>query len=160
MLQALSRIKYTVIIFVVLTAATVFSFVDVESQAQKPSNKFEEALRVELDLKKTKRNIASVNLNHVDLSENYFCNRKLSDKFAAKQMARVSFKLCGQYASAKTITVKNNNNGFKAQVIKIDKENFNTDYLQLTEGDNNVEFEFILKDGQIYRESLVIVSSS
>jgi hypothetical protein len=72
----------------------------------------------------------------------------------------INFKICKESKSLNKIIIENQSNGFKAQVFKLEANNFKTDYIQLNEGLNKLKLEVILKDGQKLAESLEILSGS
>ena len=77
-----------------------------------------------------------------------------------KNLVMLNFRLCKDQKKIATLSLINKTNGFKAQIFQPDLESYKTDYIQLSEGSNNIVVEVVLKDGQISRESLVILTGS
>lgn len=162
----LSEAKFILIFFLVLTALTVFSYVDLFSE-KKTSRKSLETLNHEIVTVKPSlvRAPASVEpeKDSFTLSKEFLCNKRaevlLQDK-VSKHMVMINFTICKEPKSVREVFIENQSNGFKAQIFKLEANNFKTDYIQLNEGLNKLKLEVILKDGQKLAESLEILSGS
>ncbi len=163
-----SEAKFILIFFIGLTAVTILSYVDLFSSLNKSSRKSLETLNYEIV--KVQPNLvrapASVEpeKDSFTLSKEFLCNNKpesklLQDK-VSKHMVMINFKICKESKSLSEVIIENQSNGFKAQVFKLESNNFKTDYIQLNEGLNKLKLEVILKDGQKIAESLEILSGS
>lgn len=111
------------------------------------------------------RGLASVQPDAgISLTKSFFCNHSYDSKAASskvpKSLLMLNFKLCKDQKKIAMLTLTNKTNGFKAQIFQPDAESYKTDYIQLSEGSNNIVVEVVLKDGQISRESLVILTGS
>lgn len=53
-----------------------------------------------------------------------------------------------QFAQIKKIELINKTNGYNAQLFKLNRADFNSDFIQLDKGLNQLEFEISLNDGQ------------
>jgi hypothetical protein len=163
-----SEAKFILIFFIGLTVVTIFSYVDLFSSINKSSHKSLDTLNYEIVSVRPNlvRAPASVEPNNdsLTLSKEFLCNNKpesklLQDK-VSNHMVMINFKICKESKSLNQINIENQSNGFKAQVFKLEANNFKTDYIQLNEGLNKLKLEFILKDGQKLAESLEILSGS
>lgn len=98
------------------------------------------------------------------LQKNFFCNhsydRKQNVAQVSHNMVMLNFKLCKDSKKIGKVSLVNETNGFKAQIFQPNLNSYKTDYIQLSEGSNNIMIEVVLKDGQISRESLVILTGS
>ncbi|MEQ1722499.1 MAG: hypothetical protein ABL930_04940 [Pseudobdellovibrio sp.] len=159
--------KFILIFFIGLTAVTIFSYVDLFLD-KKTSRKSLETLNHEIVSVQPNlvRAPASVEpeKDSFTLSKEFLCNDKaealsLQDK-VSKHMVMINFKICKESKSVREILIENQSNGFKAQIFKLEANNFKTDYIQLNEGLNKLKLEVILKDGQKLAESLEILSGS
>ena len=98
------------------------------------------------------------------LTKSFFCNHTYDNKTTSskvpKNLVMLNFKLCKDQKKIAALSLINKTYGFKAQIFQPDLESYKTDYIQLSEGSNNIVVEVVLKDGQISRESLVILTGS
>lgn len=170
--KAYREIKYNIIFFVLLTLITIFSIIDLESE-QKPTlrslqNINDELVGEKLDLLRrpasnsTEPTGTENSVDSLYINKKFFCRpteNVVQDK-VLKNMVMVNFKLCLELKLTNSITFENLSNGFKAQIFKIEENNFKTDYIQLDNGLNTLKLEVILKDGQKIEESLEILSGS
>lgn len=107
------------------------------------------------------REPASVENKEPDsLRADIFCQNQSLKKNTSKQLVMLNLKLCVDIKSNRHIWIKNESNGFKAQLFKIDPKNYRTDFIQLSAGENILKIETILKDGQKIVQTLEILSGS
>lgn len=95
---------------------------------------------------KTDRRIASVSLEHDDVPQNEF-NQSVSMDVSCQgplqlgdvQVGHLRFRgaFCGSLIE--TVEVKNITNGFTAAVIALRDNQFTTDFMDLTEGENKIQ---------------------
>ena len=155
--------KVILIFFVFLTIFTIFSnfnFDSEQSSAKSLQNISGEIIGVEPG---SARAPASIDENALlILNKEFLCNpsaKPTQDK-VAKHMVMISFRMCQELKSVLNVALENQSNGFKAQIFKVEKNNFKTDYIQLDEGLNRLKLNVVLKDGQKLEESLEILSGS
>ena len=123
-----------------------------------------------LPLKQEERSPASVqDGSRLQIGSAILCHRGVYPKTqgashsVGRRLVMLDFKLCPELeslAQKESFKLENTSNGFKAQIFRIDRNNFKTDYIQLNEGLNKLSFEVVLKDGQKRIESLDILSGS
>lgn len=96
------------------------------------------------------------------LTKDFFCGpqAKLSQDHVGKSLVMISFRLCPKLNLIQNMVLENQSNGFKAQIFKLEKNQFKTDFIQLNNGINYLKLEVVLKDGQKLQESLEILSGS
>jgi hypothetical protein len=78
----------------------------------------------------------------------------------SENMVMLNLNICEEIKSLRHIWIKNETNGFKAQVFKTVGKNYRTDFIQMSNGTNKLSIESILKDGQKRVQSLEIISGS
>lgn len=91
----------------------------------------------------------------------FLCDEKTKNEKVQQKVGKLmmmNFKVCAK--NAVSVSLINESNGFKAQVFKIDTENYKTDFIQLSKGSNHLRVQIILKDGQKLEDSLVILTGS
>jgi hypothetical protein len=162
----LSEAKFIIIFFIGLTAVTVLSYVDLFSDKKTSLKSLEtmnhEIVSVQPSLERAPASV-DPKTDSFTLSKDFLCKNKahtlLQDK-VSKHMVMINFKICKELKSVSEIIIENQSNGFKAQIFKLEANNYKTDYIQLNEGLNKLKLEFILKDGQKLAESLEILSGS
>lgn len=162
----LNEFKFVLLLLGVITVITGLTNVDYDSEPQAMA-------RVELH-SKIENNLAEVvvparvpasvqETKMPTLEKDFFCNHSLDDSRSEripKSMVMLNFKLCKENKLIDKISIKNETNGFRAQVFKTDNFKFKTDYIQLNSGSNRIMVEVILKDGQKNVDSLEILSGS
>jgi hypothetical protein len=110
------------------------------------------------------RRPSSVNSEEVTsqvIQASFLCDEKSTQEkvqHKSGKLMMMNFKMCAK--NAVSISLKNHSNGFKAQIFKVGKENYKTDFIQLSKGSNHLKLEIILKDGQKLEDSLVILTGS
>lgn len=163
----IAEFKFIIIFLVLVTAVSGFTNFEVLNEAP-PNNLKETVLLAKVEavpvLPKT-RGPASIQPEAgTSLSKSFFCNHSYDNKTASskvsKNLVMLNFKLCKDQKKIAAVSLMNKTNGFKAQIFQPDVESYKTDYIQLSEGSNNIVVEVILKDGQISHESLVILTGS
>ncbi|MBY0554581.1 hypothetical protein K2P97_08635 [bacterium] len=157
--------KVILAFFVILTVITILTNIDFSSDKivlrKSMENMNNEIVNIKPSLL---RGPASV-VNEKDsliLSKEFLCDSaapSVQEK-VGKHLIMINFKICREYKSVREIFIENQSNGFKAQIFKLEANNFKTDYIQLNEGVNQLKLEVILKDGQKLAESLEILSGS
>ena len=163
----LSEAKFIILFFIGLTAVTVLSYVDLFSDKKTSLKSLEnlnhEIVSVQPSLVRAPASVEPNTDSFTTLSKDFLCKNKahtlLQDK-VSKHMVMINFKICKELKSVSEIIIENQSNGFKAQIFKLEANNYKTDYIQLNEGLNKLKLEFILKDGQKLAESLEILSGS
>jgi hypothetical protein len=168
----LNESKFILLLFAVMTVATVVSYTDFESEKPVSSRSADEIVKATetknplallmVDEKKP-RTPAAVDSNRKEtLKVEAFCSGggKARFKKVPQSLVMLDMSLCETLKSERHIWVKNSTNGFKAQVFKTGNKNFRTDFIQLNSGNNRVIIESVLKDGQKRTQSLEILSGS
>lgn len=155
--------QFILMFFVFLTVFTIFSNFGIESEVA--SAKSLQAISNEIVNVKPSllREPASISDDITTMiNEEFLCNLKDSPKQnkVNKRLVMVSFKICKDLKNFSSVTLENQSNGFKAQIFKLEKNKYKTDYIQLNEGLNQLRLEAVLKDGQKLEESLEILSGS
>lgn len=91
------------------------------------------------------------------------CEEIFEDKFGLKQLNvnsnHITLKMTNcfnQSNQASHLKLLNQTNGYSAQLFKINKTDANTDFIQLENGDNILQFEISLNDGQKKMQTLKI----
>ena len=163
MRQFLQETKILIILLIILTTTTVLSYFDLGAEAgSQPSPS--EMLKMSLSHEEqTQRSPAAIeNSKNEILKAEIFCEKKekLRFKKVSQSLVMLSLNVCKDLKSARHIWIKNETNGFKAQLFKIGEKNFRTDFIQLNPGTNKLLVETVLKDGQKTSQSLEIISGS
>lgn len=93
------------------------------------------------ELKKIKEELV---LGHCDQLQNE--NKKVSPD---SQLVIFKMSHCDHYEGKKVVSynMRNISNGYAAEIFK-NKNNLSTDYIQIQSGENIIEFEISLNDGQ------------
>ena len=89
-----------------------------------------------------------------------FCGEEKLKLNSKKQLMMLELSSCVELKDKHQLWVKNETNGFRAQIFKIDRLKFKTDFLQLNKGFNKVSLEGVLKDGQKIVQTLEVLSGS
>ena len=89
-----------------------------------------------------------------------FCDSQILKLNSEKNLVMLELASCLTLQVKHQLWVKNETNGFKAQIFKVEAEKFKTDFIQLNKGMNKVSLEGILKDGQKIVQTLEILSGS
>lgn len=157
----LKEAKLILLFFVVLTAASIFSNLDFEVKTNNSSivsPKFNVIVKPNLD----RAPAATNEKESLTLEKQFFCNSapKTEQDKVSKRMVMLNFKICHEAKNIRDVLIKNESNGFKAQIFSLESNKFKTDYIQLNEGVNKLKLEAVLKDGQKIVESLEILSGS
>lgn len=85
----------------------------------------------------------------LDCQELFVENSKYSSASVSSDHVILKLSQCGEaIGQIKKIELMNKTNGYNAQLFKLNKAEFNSDFIQLDEGDNQLEFEISLNDGQ------------
>lgn len=163
----LYEFKFIILFLVLVTGVSGFTNFEVLNEPP-PNNLKETGLLALVEAKPVAaqmRGLASVHSEvGASLNKSFFCNHSYDNKAASskvsKNLVMLNFKLCKDQKKIAMLTLMNKTNGFKAQIFQPYPESYKTDYIQLSEGSNNIVVEVVLKDGQISRESLVILTGS
>ena len=161
------EVQYLGLLFLVLSLVTLFTYLDPEVDQKFEASSLQSINEENVTLRPTLiRAPASVKeTDLLSINKEFFCKTTqdiVQDKII-KNLVMINFKLCYDLKSINTINtmdLENESNGFKAQIFKIDHDQFKTDYIQLNNGLNKLKFEVILKNGQKIKESLEILSGS
>ncbi len=166
--------KTIILFFVLLTGITALSFIDDEPEAKVKS--LTQLLAEPLELKRSlaKERTPASDLQYPGsqpgtqadiraqqkMELNIFC--KPQGLVVKSKMHLVSLELssCADLKDKHQLWVRNDTNGFKAHVFKMEMGKFKTDFIQLKQGSNNVILEGVLKDGQKIEQTLEIISGS
>lgn len=85
----------------------------------------------------------------LDCQELFAENSKISSASVSSDHVILKLSHCAkQIDSVKNIELINKTNGYNAQLFKLSKTQFNSDFIQLDKGDNHLEFEISLNGGQ------------
>lgn len=158
------EVQYFVLFFVMLTGITLFTYLDPEIDPKSAARSLQ-SINDEIIHLKPSLSRAPASLSQEDklsLHKEFFCKTlggAVQDKIV-KNLVMINFKLCHDLKLINTMAIENHSNGFKAQIFKMEHDNFKTDYIQLNNGLNKLKFEAILKDGQKIEETLEILSGS
>lgn len=163
----ISEFKFIILFLVLVTGVSGFTNFEVWNEPA-PSHLKETGLLAKVDVKPIVpklRGLASVKAEAgTSLNKSFFCNHSYDSKAASEKVSKnlvmLNFKLCKDQKKIAMLTLMNKTNGFKAQIFQPNPESYKTDYIQLSDGSNNIVVEVVLKDGQISRESLVILTGS
>ena len=75
-------------------------------------------------------------------------------KKSKQSLVMLNLNVCEELKSSRHIWVKNQTNGFKAQVFRMGDKSYRTDFIQLNSGINKMSVEVVLKDGQKRAQAL------
>lgn len=85
----------------------------------------------------------------LDCQELFAENSKISSASVSSDHVILKLSRCAkQFNQVKSIELINKTNGYNAQLFKLNKTNFNSDFIQLDKGVNQLQFEISLNDGQ------------
>ncbi|AZZ35714.1 hypothetical protein CIK05_02500 [Bdellovibrio sp. qaytius] len=85
----------------------------------------------------------------LDCQELFSENSKISSASVSSDHVILKLSHCSkQFNQVKNIDLINKTNGYNAQLFKLSKTQFNSDFIQLDKGVNQLEFEISLNDGQ------------
>ena len=159
--------KLIICFFILLSAATVISFVDnsVENQPKVLAKILAEPAGFQNFVQENKlRTPASEPKNTKSKEQKMgmviFCNPKSLHFKSENHLLMLELTSCAELKEKNQLWIKNETNGFKAQVFKLNSKKFRTDFIQLNAGLNNVTVEGVLKDGQKIVQTLEIQSGS
>ncbi len=89
-----------------------------------------------------------------------FCKPENLSANLKTHLAALELSSCVELKGKYQLWIKNETNGFRAHVFKVELGKFKTDFIQLKHGTNKIVFEGILKDGQKIVQTLEIISGS
>ena len=89
-----------------------------------------------------------------------FCDAKNLRLDSASQLLTLELTSCSNLKEKNQLWIKNETNGFKAQIFTISAKKFKTDFIQLNRGLNKLSLLGVLKDGQKIEQTLEILSGS
>ena len=154
--------KFILIFFLVLTALTVFSNLDLDSEQKANAKSLQSITNEIVNLEPIlPRAPASINENSLfTLNKEFLCkpSAKATRDKVSKKLVIINFKLCLEPKLVRNVAIENVSNGFKAHIFKLEENNYKTDYIQLNDGQNRLKVVVVLKDGQNLEESLEILS--
>ncbi|MES2802780.1 MAG: hypothetical protein V4654_09835 [Bdellovibrionota bacterium] len=85
----------------------------------------------------------------LDCQELFAENSKISSASVSSGHVILKLSHCAKQMNlVKSIELINKTNGYNAQLFKLSKTQFNSDFIQLDKGVNHLEFEISLNDGQ------------
>lgn len=156
------------ILFVGLSILTVFSYKDADVSTTNMLSPKQMMSDIPVNLEKSKslsqRSLASINLDFNSdamLKINVFCSDKLPSIFFKKNLAILQIDTCNkELTKAQNLQIINLTNGYKGQVFKVGTKKFKTDFIQLSNGINQIEIIFYTKDRQRLIQTLEITSGS
>ena len=161
-----------------MTAITIASFLDsVNEEKSKPLAEIisESSTRIISSEKSTERSPASaaektVIQKELDLQQKsntqqnralvIFCDAKNLRLDSSSQLLTLELTSCLDLKEKNQLWIKNETNGFKAQIFMISAKKFKTDFIQLNHGLNKLSLLGVLKDGQKIEQTLEILSGS
>ncbi len=157
-----------IVFFILLTALTAFSITDSTiEEVPKPLAQILEEPPIS-KIAKTENNSrepASTSEVKSQVSDQsaalvIFCDPKSLNFKSAAQLLILELTSCLELKEKHQLWVKNETNGFKAQIFKMTPKKFKTDFIQLNVGTNKIVLEGVLKDGQKIVQTLEILSGS
>lgn len=168
--------KTIILFFLFLTGLTAFSLVDQQEPVKSKSlneilaestkkDRSPEALfneRSPAAIESVPKNV-STNMkkkSQQQMKIQIFCDSENLKLNSVKYLVMLELTSCLALQDKHQLWIKNETNGFKAQIFKIEAEKFKTDFIQLNKGVNKVLLEGILKDGQKIVQTLEILSGS
>ena len=89
-----------------------------------------------------------------------FCDAKSLHLDSPTQLLVLELTSCSNLKEKNQLWIKNETNGFKAQIFTISAKKFKTDFIQLNHGLNKLSLLGVLKDGQKVEQTLEILSGS
>ncbi len=168
--------KIIILFFFFLTGLTAFSLVQEESLAKTkslneiltespvkkrtPDELFNERLPAAVEAATNDSTPSLEKKSQDQLKVQIFCDSENLKLKSAKYLVMLELSSCIPLQEKHQLWVKNETNGFKAQIFKTESEKFKTDFIQLNKGMNKVILEGILKDGQKIVQTLEILSGS
>lgn len=85
----------------------------------------------------------------LDCQDLFIDNNKLSSASVSSDHVILKLSQCKKvFAKAKKVELINKTNGYNASLFKLNKTEFNSDFIQLDKGVNQLVFEISLIDGQ------------
>jgi len=157
-----------------LTGAMVFSFMEqpVESKSKSLAQILTEPIERHPNsgAERGPANIDGKKLEPVGSSSSRKKEQKLALKIfcvpgdlkinSDQHLVMLELSSCADLKEKHQLWVKNETNGFKAQIFRLEDSKFKTDFIQLNKGANKLSLEGILKDGQKVVQTLEILSGS
>ena len=89
-----------------------------------------------------------------------FCDAKSLHLDSSSQLLMLEITACLNLKEKNQLWIKNETNGFKAQIFTLGAKKFKTDFIQLNPGLNKLSLLGVLKDGQKVEQTLEILSGS
>ena len=163
MKRFLRETKFALWFFVALTAITIFSMTESESESSQPTSPAE-LIKISAPVVSfipTNRMPASSNeAKNEILNFRVNCEEEKKPSLSAMQsLVMLNLNLCHEVQPT-GVSITNMTNGFKAQLFKLTAKNYRTDFIQLNKGTNILVIESVLKDGQKKVQTLEILSGS
>jgi hypothetical protein len=164
----LKETQFLLLFFFILTVTTVLSYIDFNPEkisARTPAEILKDAPSSKslLENEEALRMPASIETTHSEMiNAEIFCQKNEDALFkkSMKSLVMLNFKVCPDLKSTRHVWIKNETNGFRAQIFKNGNKKFRTDFIQLNTGVNKLVIEAVLKDGQKRVQSLEIISGS
>lgn len=160
--------KIIIVFLILLTGATVYSFVDdmTEEEPIVLSKLLSEPDDYQTFVKKNNlRSPSSIVEKKTEAQDQKlaiiaFCDPKTLHLKSTTHLLMLELTSCLPLKEKYLLRIKNETNGFKAQVFKVNSKKFKTDFIQLNQGINKILLEGVLKDGQKIVQTLEILSAS
>ena len=172
------ELKLLILFFLALTVVTVLSYFDfstektvvigrsiasverqlsvgVAAQVSPVSSGFSQT-SLSHPTKKNESNVIKANIFCPDEAP-LFRHSTLSKK-SKQSLVMLNLNVCEDLKSSRHIWIKNQTNGFKAQVFRMGDQSYRTDFIQLNSGINKMSVEVVLKNGQKKIQALQITS--
>lgn len=172
------ELKLLLLFFLVLTAVTVLSYLDFSTEKTVVIGRSIASVEKQLGegggvpvapvmavspqsslphpTKKNESNVIKANIFCPD--ETPLFRHSILSKKSKQSLVMLNLNVCEDLKSSRHIWIKNQTNGFKAQVFKMGDKSYRTDFIQLNSGINKMSVEAVLKDGQKRVQALQITS--
>lgn len=154
--------QFILMFFIFLTVFTIYSNLGMEPEVAVQTLKNHQQDFLDGKVKPARAPASISDVATPILLKEFLCKpsaRIVQDKIV-KSLVMISFKMCQNQKLIANMAFENESNGFKAQIFKVEKNKFKTDYIQLNSGVNRLKLVVVLKDGQKLEESLEILSGS
>ncbi len=150
--------KTIIIFFIFLTGLTLQSFVDDQPHAPQPVTNNRLPAAVDENLEHATKAVDKESQQKIKVQ--IFCEPRNLKMQSLKYLVMLELSSCVPLQEKHQLWIKNETNGFKAQIFKIESAKFKTDFIQLNKGTNKLLLEAILKDGQKVVQTLEILTGS
>lgn len=162
--------RFIILFFLALTSLTAFSYVRLGDESVDQNQSLYALLQQRANSKSpqlrrpaSERSQRSSGSDSLSIQHELFCSSTGHSPSQSKvrgNMIMLNFKLCKNLRHVAQLAIQNESNGFRAQSFQVATNNFKTDFIQLSPGNNRLRLEVVLKDGQKLTEALDILSGS